>query len=663
MNSVTGGNLRIAVGSGDAGSALAKKLSGLPFPIASCASLIELTDFDPSVILVDEVLLAGAPLADIRRELPAVPVIAPNGLCPEAEFPIQDSLSEDAVCKLVKTACELYVARVTAARSQEIAQSAQSHLTRLADISVALSAERDINRLLKLILEAAQDIACCDAASLFLLDNGVTPNELVFKLTLNDSVNVPFSEQRFAVDERSISGFVTTTGEAVHCEDVYLMGPEQPFRFNADFDKQANYRTRSLFCVPMLDNGDNVIGVLQFINRKRRRDDIVSPENVDATVIDFDPQVRQSLEAMGSLSAVALQNRKLIDDINTLFESFVQASVTAIEQRDPTTSGHSFRVADLSVALARQVHTAARSDLQRFQPTEKKLRELRYASLLHDFGKVGVRESVLVKSKKLYAGELTELRYRLALTRQRLRADAAERIIALHEKGLGQDPKVSAIREAFKAESRQLDHFLELILEANEPSVLAEESATQLASLGRVDCDEDNGEMAPLLSEQHIAALSIKRGSLTQQERLEIESHVVHTYNFLTMIPWTEDLAGIPDIAGRHHEKLDGSGYPDSLIAADIPVQSRVMTICDIFDALTASDRPYKPAMPEEVAYRILREDAHRGMLDRDIVEVFIGADVSAATRGKQYPRAEGIATSNFFNSVCDPDAHGHLAH
>ena len=162
--------------------------------------------------------------------------------------------------------------------------------------------------------------------------------------------------------------------------------------------------------------------------------------------------------------------------------------------------------------------------------------------------------------------------------------------------------------------------------------MLAEESATQLASLGRVDCDEDNGEMAPLLSEQHIAALSIKRGSLTQQERLEIESHVVHTYNFLTMIPWTEDLAGIPDIAGRHHEKLDGSGYPDSLIAADIPVQSRVMTICDIFDALTASDRPYKPAMPEEVAYRILREDAHRGMLDRDIVEVFIGADVSAAT-------------------------------
>lgn len=150
------------------------------------------------------------------------------------------------------------------------------------------------------------------------------------------------------------------------------------------------------------------------------------------------------------------------------------------------------------------------------------------------------------------------------------------------------------------------------------------------------------------------------KGSLTLAERKEIESHVVHTANFLRMIPWTDELAGIPDIAGRHHEKLDGTGYPDGLVASDIPLQSRIMTICDIYDALTATDRPYKKAAPDEIAFRILREEAHNGMLDRDIVELFIGVDTPQAVRGKAYPRIDTGCDAGHSHSVCDPDTHVH---
>jgi len=164
--------------------------------------------------------------------------------------------------------------------------------------------------------------------------------------------------------------------------------------------------------------------------------------------------------------------------------------------------------------------------------------------------------------------------------------------------------------------------------------------------------------MRPLLTPIHFEALSMTKGSLTLAERKEIESHVVHTANFLRMIPWTDELAGIPDIAGRHHEKLDGTGYPDGLSASDIPLQSRVMTVCDIYDALTATDRPYKKAAPDEIAFRILREEAQRGMLDRDIVEIFIGTDAPQSVRGKEYPRIESECTEGHSHSVCDPDTH-----
>ncbi len=436
------------------------------------------------------------------------------------------------------------------------------------------------------------------------------------------------------------------------------MGPEQPFRFNQDFDKQAGYKTRSLYCVPMTDNQGKVVGVLQVINRKRERTDRISAENAESLVIDFDERVQESVKALASLSAVSIQTRMLIDSINNLFENFVNASVAAIEQRDPTTSGHSFRVADLSVTLAQALPMGSRSDLKRFEPTQAKLRELRYASLLHDFGKVGVREHVLMKAKKLYDWEFSELQYRMALAQQTLRADAAERIITLYENGQADADKVATIRKQARDEAARLERFMATVIRSNEPSLLPDEVKENLGELSEFECADSEGNILPLLTPLHFEALSMTKGSLTLAERKEIESHVVHTANFLRMIPWTDELAGIPDIAGRHHEKLDGTGYPDGLSASDIPLQSRVMTVCDIDDALTATARPYKKAAPDEIAFRILREEAQRGMLDRDVVEIFIGTDAPQSVRGKEYPRIESECTEGHSHSVCDPDTH-----
>jgi len=651
-------SVRIAAGTNESSQSLATRLLDMGLELVVVESAQAMCDARPSVVILGADMMGDLSFPQLRERLPEVVFIAPDSVSREAELPLPSDI--DAQIRVVKAACELSVSRQQAALYRDLASSSEEDVKRLTTIGVALSAESDLDKLLARILEAAQDTACCDAASLFLLDENASPPDLVFKLTRNDSVDLPFAESRFAASKTSISGYVALTGEAVHCEDVYLMGPEQPFRFNQDFDKQAGYKTRSLYCVPMTDNQGKVVGVLQVINRKRQRKDLITAENAESLVIDFDERVQESVKALASLSAVSIQTRMLIDSINNLFENFVNASVAAIEQRDPTTSGHSFRVADLSVALAQSLPTGSRSDLKRFEPTQPRLRELRYASLLHDFGKVGVREHVLMKAKKLYDWEFSELQYRMALAQQTLRADAAERIIALYENGQASTDKVAAIRKKANDEASRLERFMATVIRSNEPSLLPDEVKENLSELSEFECADSEGNISPLLKPLHFEALSMAKGSLTQAERKEIESHVVHTANFLRMIPWTDELAGIPDIAGRHHEKLDGTGYPDGLLASEIPLQSRVMTVCDIYDALTATDRPYKKAAPDEVAFRILREEAQLGMLDRDIVEIFIGTDAPQSLRGKAYPRIESDCSEGHSHSVCDPETHTH---
>lgn len=499
----------------------------------------------------------------------------------------------------------------------------QEQFQRLMDIGLALSAELDHQKLLERILAEARRFGQCDAASIFLIDRSQAEPELVFKLTQNDSLAVDFKEQHFPLDESSLAGHCALSEEILNFEDVYQLDPDSGFHFNQDFDRKTGYRTRSMLVIPMRTHDGKIVGVIQFINRKRANVGVLDPAKAEQQTLAFSASLEALLKAMASQAAVAIENNLLMDRVNQLFEGFVQASVRAIEQRDPTTSGHSFRVAELTTSLAEAASDAVLTEFQTIRFSLAELRELRYAALLHDFGKVGVREHVLVKAKKLTPQEHMRFQYRIALQRETLKNRYLQQRLELSRRGELSSEKEEQLALEEISQLQQLEGMRLAVEEANEPNILDDGTYEHLQQVKELMLEDIDGTQQPLLQDREFLALAVKKGSLTQSERLEIESHVKHTINFLETIPWTPELSGIPKIAGAHHEKLDGSGYPYGLQEREIPVGAKIMTICDIFDALTASDRPYKPALPLSRALDILGYEAADGKIDNNLYALF----------------------------------------
>jgi HD-GYP domain-containing protein (c-di-GMP phosphodiesterase class II) len=532
------------------------------------------------------------------------------------------------------TALSQLTTRQQLALSHQNLQHEHEQFSRLLDIGKALSAERDHNVLLARILKEARLLACCDAASIFLIDRH-TANEtnqtpdLVFKLTQNDSIDFHFEEQRFNLDNRSVAGYAALTGDIVNLDDVYDLPTASIYKFNASFDQSMHYRTRSMLVIPMRNHQGKVFGVIQFINRKRSITVALdSPEIALQETIKFDQQIIPILQALASQAAVAIENNLLIDRVNMLFDGFVKASVRAIEQRDPTTSGHSFRVAELTCALA---ETASACDVGQFKNTHfnhDEMKELRFAALLHDFGKVGVREHILTKAKKLSPEAYGQFIYRIAWEKERIsNYYLKQKLSLLKKQQLHSDIEEKlTIEEAAKLQ--RLNNYMQAVADANEPSLLAEGTFEHLKQIREYMVEDIHGQSRGLIDELEFGALSIKRGSLTADERLEIESHVSHTIEFLKTIPWTPELSNIPKIAGAHHEKLNGCGYPNGLKSTEIPFGAKIMAVCDIFDALTATDRPYKAAVPLQRALTILQSEVECGHIEPELVKLFSAAKV-----------------------------------
>ena len=502
----------------------------------------------------------------------------------------------------------------------ERAQDRQS-MTRLHEVGRALVSEQNLDRLLDLILSKARELLKAEAGSIYLLTGEGERREMLFAHTQNARVNLPFHRVSMAVSRQTLAGFVAVTAETLNLPDVYRIPPEAPYRFNDSFDHQASYRTVSMLVVPMQDTEGQVLGVLQLINRQ-------DEENGRPGV--FSPADQDLAQSLAGQAAVAVKNAQLRAEIELLFEGFVAASVTAIEARDPVTSGHSGRVAALTVGLAEAVNATPNGTYGDLVFTDRQLREIRYASLLHDFGKVGVREQVLVKAKKLDPSQLEMILQRL---RQRELEEAMELLAQAWRGGLAYEgSRWEQLVQDRQADTERLIH---LVRQSNEPTVLAQEVAEGLGLLGGLTYTHWSGERREVVEPVQLASLQIRRGSLSEAERLEIESHVTHTFRFLERIPWTKDLAGIPEIAYAHHERLSGRGYPRQISAAAIPVQSRAMAIADVFDALTARDRPYKGAVPLERSLSILDEEARDGALDRPLLDLFIQARVFERTTPK----------------------------
>ncbi len=513
-------------------------------------------------------------------------------------------------------------------RLRQTVKAQTNELDEMTQIGVALNTERNYDTLQALVLSQARRITVSDAGSLYLVEAAEDGSDrLRFKLTQNHSrPEIPLSEFTMPIDHTSIAGYVASTGDPLVIDDAYFLPPDVEYSINRSFDEKNQYRTKSMLTIPMRNHKNEVIGVLQLINRKHSMETVLdTPQDFDTLVTSYSRRTVDLVSGLAGQAAVSIENSQLYESIERLFEGFVTAAVTAIEARDPPTFGHSGRVAAMTVGIAKATDRVNVGRYKDLAFTRDQLREIRYAGLLHDFGKVGVSEDVLVKSKKLPPEDLSLIRQRYAFVRRTTERNFyRQRAEYLEQHGQQEyQAFLEPMQREYDETIKTLDRFLSLVLDCNEPTVLPDGSFNELLQYADHFYQDLEDNEQPFLTSDEVRYLTIRKGTLDEDERLEIEGHVNHTYRFLMQIPWTNELQDIPRIAYGHHEKLNGVGYPRGVREDDIPIQTRMMTIADIFDALTASDRKYKPAVPAERALDILASEVKDEMLDAELFEIF----------------------------------------
>ena len=471
----------------------------------------------------------------------------------------------------------------------EALEEEASKLTLLLNMSQGLSSEKDLDTIMEQIVDHTTRIMNCERSSVLLLDS--EKGEL-YSLVAQD---LEVKELRFSV-QTGIAGYCAREGVGLNIPNAYMDS-----RFNPALDKATGYRTVSVLCMPLHDRKGDTLGVIQCLNKKSAKD-------LPGTFTDKDEVV---LSAVASQAGVYLDNAALRRQMDTLFEAFVEATSRSIDDRDPCTSGHSRRVMMYSLNLARAIHECTVPPFDQITYTRERMRQLRYASLLHDVGKIGVREYILCKAHKLLPAYLEMIRCRFEMRRERSRADCLARCV-LEKLDMAQI--ISEVHEPFCA---NLNAALKLIEMANDAHFIADKDVAalqQIHAMGWITADE-------------LLNLCVRRGNLTEDEWVDMRSHVTKSFRMLIQIPWPSELKDLPEVAYTHHEKYDGSGYPRKLIGEAIHFDGQIMCVADIYDALTASDRPYKKAIPHEKAERILmEEEAERGRIMPELVKLFFSA-------------------------------------
>jgi len=527
--------------------------------------------------------------------------------------------------------------KVRAYMEQEQAQRAmlEDLLNRLSDlnaIGAALSSERDINRLLESILAAARKITNADAGTLYLVD--ADKQHLTFEILHNDSLNIrmggtsgnpiPFypialyhgGEPNLAM----VVSYSVLRGETVNIPDAYIA---EGFDFSGTkkFDAKTGYHSRSFLAVPMRNHEREIIGVLQLINALDAK---------TGGVKQFSKDDQQLLESLASQAAIAISNRRLIQQLEELFESLINLINTAIDDKSPYTGGHCARVPALTMMLAEAANRNKRGALKDFNLTDKDRYELKIAGLLHDCGKITTPVHVVDKATKL---QTICDRINLIDTRFEVLKRDAEIAMLKGEKG----------DTEFSAYIRQLDADREFLRHCNIGSEKMQDAdVARVQQIARYQWHNTRGELAGFLTAEEVENLTIRSGTLTAAEREIINHHIVVTIKMLESLPWPNHLKRVPEYAGGHHERMDGKGYPRGLKREQMSVQARVMGIADIFEALTAQDRPYKDGKTLTESLAILGRFKESGHIDPDLFDVFIREKVYLAY-AKQFLKPEQI--------------------
>jgi len=559
----------------------------------------------------------------------------PNSFATEYVQPLPLPLNVAQVRQMVFSAVALRQQIQKLAAKAETISTEDDEIKHILQISRELNGIRDVDRLLELILKRAREITSADAGSIYVVScpsDNIMEGEITFKITQNDSIQPAFASFQLKVDNNSMVGAAVIARQTINIPDNYKLSDDRSqnphgVAYNKQWDLKNGYECHSMMTVPMFDISHNVVGVIQLINCKNaQKQKLTQKDDFAKFVIPFDAAAVEYAEIVAKQAGIALENAMLTDEKKALFEGFVSASVKAIEQRDPTTSGHSHRVAQLTLQLARNVHVLQEGPLKSVTFNDDQFKEIEYASLLHDFGKLGVREQVLVKAKKLYPWETQSLEERFEVIRSRIEIEYLRELVRFfqHPEQFPPGFNESSIQMEWQAKQRELEQHWQVIMKANEPTILEQGGFEMLTDIASKNFIDSSGKRRPYLLSNELKALSVSKGSLTQEEFAEIQSHVDHTFEFLRTIPWGKKFANVPTIAAKHHEKLDGSGYPKNSVATEIPLQSRMMAISDIFDALTASDRPYKKAVPAIRALEIIEIDVKANKCDPELFKIFV---------------------------------------
>ncbi|MFP4012665.1 MAG: HD domain-containing phosphohydrolase [Chitinispirillaceae bacterium] len=479
----------------------------------------------------------------------------------------------------------------------------------LVRIGTALSNENDLTALLEQILTVSREITFADAGSIYTKDKRVPGDDssgnLRFRVAQNDSVKLKsVSEFTLPIDSETIAGYVACSGKTLTIDDVYEIGSNVPYKFGRDFDRKSGYRSKSMLTVPLKNMDGEVVGVLQLMNKKTSKDKVLSTaEDFEKSVIPFFMGDEDIILSIASYAAVSIERVILYENIKNLFEGFLRSSVAAIDERDRVTSGHSTRVRGYVKAFLDVVKEEPGCSFAELVSSEDRIRQFEFAAHLHDIGKIGVPEHLLNKDNRLAPGEMNAVFARL---------DYIELALEYTPESVDWKSKEEI------SEDRQF------LIRVNSAGFLSDEDHLKLGQLHKKTYKKPCGEVCRLLSDSEYESLSIRKGNLTKREREIINSHATSTYKILSKIPWTKPLENIPLIACHHHEKMDGSGYPNGLAGDQIPLESRILAVIDIYEALVAQDRPYKPKTPPERALKILKAEVENNHLDSEVVNFFI---------------------------------------
>ena len=497
-----------------------------------------------------------------------------------------------------------------------------SHIKKLTQIGAALSSEKNLDRLLEMIVDGARLLTHADGGTLYIMSDD--ESSLQFAIVQTSSLNiqmggtsekitwppVPLQNSDGAFNYANVSAYAALSGEVVNIPDVY---DAKGFNFEGTrhFDRNTGYRSQSMLVAPMRNHENTIIGVLQLINAQ---------DPSTGKVIPFSPESQSMTESLASQAAVALTNNRLIHELQILLESFIKSIAAAIDEKSPYTGGHVRRVADLTMTIARRINEIQEGPFAAVSFNENELEELRLAAWLHDIGKITTPEHIVDKRSKLETifNRMELLQMRFELLRRDHEIEKLRRGPIGEAKAAQDEPLIDEVTF-----SKDLEADYQFLLKTNEGhEAMTEEKLARLKQIAQREYfAEKQGH--PLLNEDELQNLSIRQGTLSFEERNIINNHARVTYKMLSQLPFPKKLRHIADYAAAHHERMNGTGYPNGLSGDAISLQSRILALADVFEALTAKDRPYKKATTLSQSMKIIGFMVKDGHIDPDLFELF----------------------------------------